>query len=46
MIQPVRMTLIHDIKILENKDKNTFAKTIRVLDKLNKEIEQAVEIKL
>ena len=46
LIQPVRATLIHDIQILENKDKNTFAKTIRVLDKLNKEIEQVVEAKL
>jgi hypothetical protein len=40
------MTLIHDIKILEDKDKNTFAKTIRVLDKLNKEIQQVAEVKL
>ena len=44
-LKPMREALLHDIKLLEQKDQNTFAKSIRLLDKFNKTIEELYQIK-
>lgn len=38
-MKPIRESLLHDIRLLEQKDQNTFAKSIRLLDKFTKQME-------
>ena len=40
----VRSTLLHNIKILEDRDKNTFAKSIRLLSRLEKLITETTGV--
>lgn len=45
-IDPLRTALLHDLRQLQQQDKNTFAKSVRLLDRFSKQVEELCRIQL